>query len=112
MDNDNNVLLEAYAPWCGHCKQLEPIYKELAIKVAGIPNLVIAKIDATANEHQTLNIKGFPTIRFYKKGMKSQPIDYSGERTLEGFVEFLEKELDIKIGEQAAAASSTSSDEL
>ena len=28
--NDKYVLLEAYAPWCGHCKKLTPIYEELA----------------------------------------------------------------------------------
>jgi len=100
-ESDNYVLLEAYAPWCGHCKQLEPIYNELATKVANVKNLVIAKMDATANEHPSLNVKGFPTIRFYKKGEKSTPMDYSGERTLDGFVAFLEKEMGISIGAQA-----------
>lgn len=97
LNPDTYVLLEAYAPWCGHCKQLEPIYNELAEKVAGATDLVIAKMDATANEHPTLNIKGFPTIKFYKKGDKANPMDYSGERTLEGFLAFLEKELGRKL---------------
>jgi protein disulfide-isomerase A1 len=99
LDSDNYVMLEAYAPWCGHCKTLEPIYKELAEKVAGIKNLVIAKMEATSNEHPSLNIKGFPTINFYKPGSKTTPETYNGERTLDGMVEYLEQQMGMKVDE-------------
>lgn len=50
LDETKDVLVEFYAPWCGHCKALEPKYDELAQKLAYNNNLVIAKLDATANE--------------------------------------------------------------
>lgn len=104
LNNDKHVLLEAYAPWCGHCKQLEPIYNELATKLAHHPDIVIAKMDSTANEHPSLNVKGFPTIKFYKKGDKANPVDYSGERTLDGFIAYLEKETGRKLTDGSNAA--------
>jgi thiol-disulfide isomerase/thioredoxin len=47
------VFLEAYAPWCGHCKKLSPIWDDLGLAFAdseGKSKVVIAKVDATAND--------------------------------------------------------------
>jgi protein disulfide-isomerase A1 len=88
-DSDKDVLLEVYAPWCGHCKQLEPVYNDLATELKDISNLIIAKMDGTANEVDGLEIQGFPTIKFYPSGNKGSPIEFGGERDISGFKNFL-----------------------
>lgn len=89
---DKYVLLEAYAPWCGHCKKLEPIYTELAEKLAGETDLVLAKMDATENEHNLMPVQGFPTLRLFTPG-STTPVDYNGDRSLKDLVKFLEDNL-------------------
>lgn len=89
LNNDKDVLVEFYAPWCGHCKSLAPIYDKLAKKLASNPNIVIAKMDATANEVDSVSIKGFPTLKFYKNGSKDAPLDYEGDRDEAGFIKYL-----------------------
>jgi protein disulfide-isomerase A1 len=51
LDESKDALLEIYAPWCGHCQELEPTYNKLGKHLRGIDSLVIAKMDGTANEH-------------------------------------------------------------
>ncbi len=45
-----DVLVEFYAPWCGHCKRLVPVYDSLGEHFKEKPTVVIAKVDATAND--------------------------------------------------------------
>ncbi|XP_002731648.1 protein disulfide-isomerase-like [Saccoglossus kowalevskii] len=89
LDKTKDVLVEFYAPWCGHCKQLAPIYDELAENFKDREDIVIAKMDATANEIEVVKVQSFPTLKFFPKD-SSDIIDYNGERTLEGFTKFLE----------------------
>jgi len=88
-DRTKNVFVEFYAPWCGHCKQLAPIWDELGEKYKDSPDTIIAKMDSTANELPEIKIQGFPTIKFFPKD-SDQVIDFNGERTLAGFTKFLE----------------------
>jgi len=88
MNPEKDVLVEFYAPWCGHCKQLEPVYKQLGDAFKDDESIVIAKMDSTANEVEQVKIQGFPTIKLFKKG-DNAIVDYNGERTLEGFSAFL-----------------------
>jgi len=90
MDESKEVLIEFYAPWCGHCKALEPDYKKLAEKHKGKKNLVIAKLDATANDYPPhFSVSGFPTIYWAPPGKKNTPVLFDGQRTVEGFDKFL-----------------------
>jgi len=91
MDPTKDVLVEFYAPWCGHCKKIAPIYDELAKNLKHNTNLVIAKMDSTANEVESVSIQGFPTIKFWPANNKQAPMDFNEDRTVEGFTKFLQK---------------------
>lgn len=89
LNNDKEVLVKFYAPWCGHCKTLAPHFDEAAKRLLSNPNIVIAKVDSTENEVANVDIQGFPTLKFWGKDKSQPPIDFNGERSAEGIIQWL-----------------------
>lgn len=86
-DPTKDVFVKYYAPWCGHCKSLAPKWEELGEHVKG-SDLVIADFDATVNEADGVEIRGYPTLKFYPRDNKAG-VDYSEGREYDDMVQWL-----------------------
>ena len=78
-------LVEFYAPWCGHCKNLAPEWKKAAKALKGIVSVVAVDADASKSLAGKYGVQGFPTIKLFGES-KSSPEDYSGARDAAGIV--------------------------
>ncbi|ODQ68605.1 thioredoxin-like protein [Nadsonia fulvescens var. elongata DSM 6958] len=91
LESDSDVLVEFYAPWCTYCKKLIPVWEQLGqLYENSTDKVIIAKIDATANDFPGEPVHSYPTIRLYPAGGKATPIDYTHVRDLENFAQFIE----------------------
>ncbi|ELR02322.1 Protein disulfide-isomerase erp38 [Pseudogymnoascus destructans] len=101
------ALVEFFAPWCGHCKTLAPVYEELAQAFEFASDKVsVAKVDADAEKSlgKRFGIQGFPTIKYFD-GKSKDPQDYSGGRDLESLTKFITDKTGIKPRKAKAPAS-------
>ncbi|KAH8820124.1 hypothetical protein F5884DRAFT_762918 [Xylogone sp. PMI_703] len=92
------ALVDFYAPFCKYCKELDPIYKELADNFAYAKDQVtIAKLDAY--EHKDLgarfDVTGWPTLLFFD-GRNETPEVYSNYRNLEYLTQFIEEKTGVQ----------------
>lgn len=79
-------LVMFYAPWCGHCKRLEPVWSHVAQALTKT-NIRVGKVDCTrfTSMAHEFKIQGFPTIKFIKG---NEDFTFDGDRTKEDIVNF------------------------
>ena len=92
LNSGKDVMVEFYAPWCGHCKKLAPIYDEVGAEFAKNDKVVVAKFDATANDvpDSAFNVKGFPTL-YFKNGKTGEVTQYEGAREKDDLIKFIKE---------------------
>ncbi|PGH19434.1 protein disulfide-isomerase domain [Polytolypa hystricis UAMH7299] len=91
-------LVEFFAPWCGHCRTLAPIYEELGHLFAHASDKVhISKVDADANRSlgKKFGVQGFPTLKWFD-GKSEKPVEYEGQRDLESLAKFVSEKTGIR----------------
>ncbi|KAK2848484.1 hypothetical protein FQN49_005681 [Arthroderma sp. PD_2] len=95
ISRSNHVsMVEFYAPWCGHCRNLKPAYEKAAKNLEGLAN--VAAIDCDDDKNKAfcgqMGVKGFPTLKIVvpsKKPGKLRVEDYQGARTAKAIGEIL-----------------------
>lgn len=111
-DLSKDIFIEYYAPWCGHCKKLAPIWEEFAESM-GTDKIVIAKMDATENDlpaDTPFQVSGFPTLKLFK-AKTGQVVSYEGDRSLNSLIAFVKENAHYGSEVTAAVQEETGSSE-
>jgi len=86
------TFVKFFAPWCGHCKKLAPVWQELGNYYTDDESVTIATVDCTDHESvcQGQQISGYPTLKLYSNGKMMAP--FTGPRGLDYLKSFVDKQ--------------------
>lgn len=89
LQSKDHWMVEFFAPWCGHCKKLAPVWAEVATELKG--KVKVGAVDCTVHKSicDKYQVQGFPTIKYFPVDKNTDPEEYaSNDRTKNGIVEF------------------------
>lgn len=89
LESEDMWLVEFYAPWCGHCKNLEPHWESAATELKG--KVKLGALDATVHTSTAskYSVQGYPTIKYFPAGRKDgKASEYDGGRTATDIIQW------------------------
>jgi len=84
-----------FAPWCGHCKRLAPIWDKLAEDyIKDEKDVVIGKVDCTKETSlcSSQDVTGYPTLKFFKDGPENG-VKHRGQRDQKSLEKFINEQM-------------------
>ena len=88
--NDQTVLVDFWAPWCGPCKMISPMLDEIATEKAGSVRVAKVNVDENQNLSVKYNVRAIPALLFFKNGqLRDQVIGMTSKKDLLGRLEAL-----------------------
>ncbi|KAH9633517.1 hypothetical protein HF086_013194 [Spodoptera exigua] len=102
-------LVEFYAPWCGHCKNMVPEYKKAARALKGVVKVGAMDADKYRSFAKDFGVSGFPTIKIFTG---RQHVAYKGGRTADAFVDAALKAVKTKAYERLGKKPEDSSEKV
>ena len=68
INSDMPVLVDFYADWCGPCKAMEPVIRDVAKSITGKVRVIKIDIDKNEEAARSFNVSAVPTFILFKKG--------------------------------------------
>ncbi|XP_007238204.4 protein disulfide-isomerase [Astyanax mexicanus] len=92
FNHEKNVLILFYSPWSSDSRALFPLWEDLAEHFSDSEDVVVARIDITANDVNIRMMDRYPCIKVFPAVYAERVVSYSGEAKLEPIVEFVNAE--------------------
>ncbi|XP_032896138.1 protein disulfide-isomerase-like [Amblyraja radiata] len=96
FNSTRDVFVLFCAPWAERCKDIHSLWDQLGMKYAALESLVIAKIDITANEVDSVIVDQFPNVKYFPADEDRKIQHYTAAHTLQAWSQFLDKEEEMK----------------